>query len=145
MTAIEQRLLPKTSVISSEGVLSVGGVAVSALAEQFGTPLFIYDEDHLRSTCREAVQAFGTDSVIYATKAFLCTAMARLAHEEGVLLDVATGGELFVALNAGVPAQRCVLHGNNKSLSELTSAVTAGVGCVVVDSLTEIDRLDGRT
>ena len=142
MTAIEQRLLPKTSVISPGGVLSIGGVAVSALAEQFGTPLFIYDEDHLRTTCREAVQAFGVDRVIYATKAFLCTAMARLAHEEGVLLDVATGGELFVALNSGVPAERCVVHGNNKSDDELRTAMTVGVRHIVVDSFDELDRIE---
>ena len=119
MTAIDLRLLPRTAAVSSDGVLSIGGVTVQSLAEQFGTPLFVYDEEHLRTTCREAVGAFGSDSVIYATKAFLCTAMAKLAYEEGLLLDVATGGELFVALNAGVPANRCVFHGNNKSDDEL--------------------------
>ena len=84
------------------------------LAEEFGTPLFVYDEAHLRARCREAVEAWG-DGVAYATKAFLCVAMARLAHEEGMCLDVSTGGELHVALAAGVPADRLVLHGNNKS------------------------------
>jgi diaminopimelate decarboxylase len=142
VTAIEPRLLPRTSVISPDGVLSIGGVAITELAKEFGTPLFVYDEEHLRSTCREAVQAFGADSVIYATKAFLCTALARLAHEEGVLLDVATGGELFVVLNAGVPADRCVLHGNNKSDDELRTAMTAGVRHIVVDSFNEIDRIE---
>ncbi|MEY3467395.1 MAG: hypothetical protein RL532_702, partial [Actinomycetota bacterium] len=92
--------------------------------------------------CREAVAAFGADAVVYATKAFLCTAMARLAHEEGLLLDVATGGELFVALHAGVPADRCVMHGNNKSTAELREAITAGVRHIVVDSFDELDRID---
>ena len=136
------RLLPRTSVVSNDGVLSVGGVSVPDLAREFGTPLFVYDEQHLRDTCREAVAAFGGDNVIYATKAFLCTAMARLAHEEGLLLDVATGGELFVALNAGVPASRCVVHGNNKSLDELRAAMTAGVRHIVVDSFDELDRIE---
>jgi len=112
------------------------------LTQQFGTPLFVYDETHLRTRCREAVAAFGADAVVYATKAFLCTAMARLAHEEGLLLDVATGGELFVALHAGVPADRCVMHGNNKSTAELREAITAGVRHIVVDSFDELDRID---
>jgi diaminopimelate decarboxylase len=80
--------------------------------------------------------------VIYASKAFLCTAMAKLAHDEGLLIDVATGGELFVALHAGVPADRCVLHGNNKSTDELRMALTAGVRHIVVDSFDEISRIE---
>ena len=142
MTAIDLRLLPRTAAVSSDGVLSIGGVTVQSLAQEFGTPLFVYDEEHLRTTCREAVGAFGADSVIYATKAFLCTAMAKLAHEEGLLLDVATGGELFVALNAGVPANRCVFHGNNKSDDELRTAMNLGVRHIVVDSFNEIERIE---
>jgi len=142
VTAIDLRLLPRTAAVSSDGALSIGGVTVQSLAEQFGTPLFVYDEEHLRATCREAVGAFGADSVIYATKAFLCTAMAKLAYEEGLLLDVATGGELFVALNAGVPANRCVFHGNNKSDDELRTAMNLGVRHIVVDSFNEIERIE---
>ncbi len=111
------------------------------LAVEFGTPAFIYDEQHLRDRCREAVDAFGP-GVAYATKAFLCGAMARLAYEEGMHLDVATGGELHVALSAGVPADKLVLHGNNKSLTELRMGVEAGVHRIVVDSFDELDRLD---
>jgi diaminopimelate decarboxylase len=110
------------------------------LAEQFGTPLFVYDEDHLRHACREAVAAWG-EGVAYATKAFLCTAMARLAYEEGMHLDVASGGELHVALAAGVPPARLVLHGSNKSNAELATAVQQGVGRIVIDSFDEIARL----
>jgi diaminopimelate decarboxylase len=110
--------------------------------EEFGTPLFVYDEDHLRGRCREAVAAFGAGRVIYATKAFLCRAMARLAYEEGLLLDVSTGGELHVALAAGVPASACVLHGNNKSEEELRFAIEAGIGRIIVDSFDELDRLE---
>lgn len=134
-------LLPDSAQIGDEGQLLIGGCDLAKLAEQYGTPLFVYDEDQLRARCREAVAAFG-DGVAYATKAFLCRAMARLAHEEGMHLDVASGGELHVALSAGVPAERLVLHGNNKSDDELLRARQAGVGRLVVDSFDEIDRLE---
>ncbi|MEM7142983.1 MAG: diaminopimelate decarboxylase [Actinomycetota bacterium] len=134
------RLLPDSAEIV-DGRLHIGGCDVIDLAAEFGTPVFVYDEQHLRERCREAVSVFG-DGVAYATKAFLCTAMAKLVHEEGMHLDVATGGELHVALHAGVPADRLVLHGNNKSDAELRMAVDAGVGRIVVDSFDELDRLD---
>jgi diaminopimelate decarboxylase len=133
-------LLPMTARREADGRLSVGGVDLVALADRTGTPLFVYDETHLRTRCREAVTAWG-EGVAYATKAFLCSAMARLAHEEGMWLDVSTGGELHVALSAGVPASRLVMHGNNKSSEELARALEVGVGRVVVDSFDEIDRL----
>ena len=101
-TAVPLRLLPDNASVAGDGSLVIAGCDVASLAREFGTPLFVYDEMHLRARCREAVRAFGPDRVIYATKAFLCTAMARLAHDEGLLLDVATGGELHVALAAGV-------------------------------------------
>ena len=122
-------------------MLHIAGCNTLELAAEFGTPVFVYDEQHLRDRCREAVEAFGP-GVAYATKAFLCGAMAPLAHEEGMHLDVATGGELHVALSAGVPADRLVLHGNNKSPLELRLAVEAGVHRIVVDSFDELDRLD---
>ena len=134
------RLLPDSSELV-DGRLCVGGCDVISLAEEFGTPLFVYDEDHLRSRCREAVAAFG-GGAFYAAKAFLCRAMARLACDEGMGIDVATGGEMHVALAAGVPAERLVLHGNNKSTAELRAGVEAGVGRIVVDSSDELDRLD---
>ena len=142
MTAIAKHLLPDNAAITPDGQMSIGGRMLSDVAVEFGTPVFVYDEEHLRARCREAVAAFGRERVVYATKAFLCTAMARLAHEEGLLLDVATGGELFVALNAGVPASHCVMHGNNKSEDELRAAITAGVRHIVVDNFDELDRLD---
>jgi diaminopimelate decarboxylase len=135
-------LLPDSAEISPTGRLSIGGCDVLELAADFGTPLFVYDEGHLRARARDALAAFGAGRVVYATKAFLCLAMARLAHEEGLLLDVATGGEMHVALAAGVPADRLVVHGNNKSLEELAGALTAGVHHLVVDSFDELDRLD---
>jgi diaminopimelate decarboxylase len=138
---VPQALLPDTAEIGPDGRLSVGGCRLDDLAEQFGTPLFVYDEEHLRRRCREAVEVFG-DGVAYATKAFLCLAMARLVHEEGMHLDVATGGEMHVALTAGAPADRLILHGNNKSVDELARAREHGVGRTVVDSFDEIDRLE---
>ncbi|MFL6243037.1 MAG: diaminopimelate decarboxylase [Acidimicrobiia bacterium] len=115
---------------------------LEALATELGTPLFVYDEDDLRRRCREYVSTFGAGNVAYAGKAFLCVAMARLVAEEGLLLDVATGGELHVALHAGFPPERIVFHGNNKSTEELTAALDAGVGRVVADSFDELDRLE---
>ena len=142
MNPIPRHLLPDNASIDAAGDLSIAGVSVRDVAARFGTPVFIYDEDHLRARCHEAVSAFGPDAVVYASKAFLCTAMARLVHDEGLLIDVATGGELFVALNAGVPAGRCVLHGNNKSTEELRMAMDAGVRHIVVDSFDELARID---
>ena len=142
MNPIARHLLPDNASIDAAGDLSIAGVSVRDVAARFGTPVFIYDEDHLRARCHEAVSAFGSDAVVYASKAFLCTAMARLVHDEGLLIDVATGGELFVALNAGVPAGRCVLHGNNKSTEELRMAMDAGVRHIVVDSFDELARID---
>ena len=129
-------LLPDTASISADGRLRIGGCDLVDLAGEYGTPLFVYDEAHLRARCREAVAAFG-DGVAYASKAFLCGAMARLAHEEGMHLDVATGGELFVASRAGVPADRLVMHGNNKSGAELAIALHEGVGRIVVHTIDE--------
>lgn len=141
MSALPPHLLPDTAVVDDAGHLSIGGVDVLELAEEYGTPLFVYDEEHLRARCRAAVAGF-PDGVAYATKAFLCVAMARLAHEEGMHLDVATGGELHVALAAGVPGDRLVMHGNNKSASELAAALEAGVGRIVIDSFEEIERIE---
>jgi diaminopimelate decarboxylase len=138
---LPRHLLPDSAEIGPDGNTAVGGCDLVDLANQWGTPLFVYDEDHLRSRCRDAVAAFG-GGVAYASKAFLCSAMARLAHEEGLQLDVATGGELFLARRAGVPGNRLVFHGNNKSDAELALAVDEGVGRIVVDSFDELDRLE---
>ena len=134
-------LLPDNSTIDDDGMLVIGGVRVDDLAAEYGTPLFVYDELHIRSRCRQAVNAFG-DGVAYAAKAFLCTAMARLAHEEGMHIDVATMGEAYVALHAGVPAENLVFHGNNKSEDELRYAIENKIGRIVVDSFDEIDRIE---
>ncbi|CAB4363350.1 MAG: diaminopimelate decarboxylase [Actinobacteria bacterium] len=142
MNPVPLSLLPDTAEVQADGSLWIGGCDLLEVAAEFGTPAFVYDEAHLRARCREAVAAFGHGRAVYATKAFLCGAMARLAYEEGMLLDVASGGELFVALHAGVPADALTLHGNNKSVAELRMAIEAGVRHIVVDSFDELDRLD---
>lgn len=142
MTAVPFRLLPDTAKVDSQGALSIGGTRIDDLVEEFGTPLFVYDEQHLRTRCQEATEAFGRGRVVYATKAFLCGAMAHLAVEEGLLLDVATGGELFTVLHAGVSADKCILHGNNKSDDEIEYALRVGVNHIVVDSFDELNRIE---
>ncbi|MGH3543380.1 MAG: diaminopimelate decarboxylase family protein, partial [Mycobacterium sp.] len=132
---------PRNATRGDDGVVSIAGVTVTELAREYGTPLFVVDEDDFRSRCREMAAAFGGgERVHYAAKAFLCTEIARWIDDEGLSLDVCTGGELAAALHADFPAERIALHGNNKSVAELTAAVKAGVGHVVVDSMTEIER-----
>jgi diaminopimelate decarboxylase len=126
-----------------DGVVHLGGVPVDELAAVHGTPALFLDEDDLRNRARAYTAAFDGVDVYYAGKAFLCTTVARWIAEEGLGLDVCTGGELAVALAARFPSDRIAVHGNNKSVAELTRAVSAGVGHVIVDSFTEIERLAG--
>ena len=143
VAALAPKVWPRNAVRDDAGVLTIGGVSVADIAAEYGTPVFVVDEDDFRSRCREIAAAFGGgDHVRYAAKAFLCAEIARWVDEEGLSLDVASGGELAVALHAGFPANRIALHGNNKSIAELTAAVQAGIEHVVVDSMTEIERLD---
>lgn len=131
------------------GVLSIAGVTATALVNQFGTPLYVLDEQAVRDRAREAHDAFtrelesrgSTATVYYAGKAFLSAELARWVTEEGLYVDVCTGGELAVALAAGVEPSRIGFHGNNKSLGELDRAVSAGIGTIVIDSRIEIDRV----
>ena len=124
-----------------DGALRLGGVDVRDLAREHGTPAYVLDEADFRGRCRAWRDAFDGADVYYAAKAFLSTAVARWVDEEGLSLDVCTGGELAVALHAGFPAERLLFHGNNKSVAELERAVHAGVGRVVVDSAQELARL----
>jgi diaminopimelate decarboxylase len=119
----------------------VGGCDITDLVREFGSPLFVYDEQHLMDRCNEAVGAFGR-GVAYASKAFLCRAMARVASDAGMHLDVATGGELHVALSSGAEPDSIVFHGNNKSEAEIAFALASGVGTIVVDSFDEMDRIE---
>jgi diaminopimelate decarboxylase len=124
---------PRNIARDEAGVAGIAGVPLTDLAQEYGTPLFVIDEDDFRSRCRE---------IASAAKAFLCSEIARWIDEENLSLDVCTGGELAVALHADFPPERITFHGNNKSVAELTAAVKAGVGHIVLDSMTEIERLN---
>ena len=138
--------LPGAQTINARGHLEIGGCDAIALAAEFGTPLYVFDEAHIRERCRTYRRAFESRypavRIEYATKAFLCVAMAQLIHQEGLHLDVASAGELYTALKAGVPGSELVFHGNNKSIDELRLAIDSGVGRIVVDSFHELDLLD---
>ncbi|WP_375479650.1 diaminopimelate decarboxylase [uncultured Jatrophihabitans sp.] len=126
-----------------DGVLHLAGAPITALVDEHATPAIFLDEEDMRSRARAYQAAAPGVGVYYAGKAFLCTAVARWLADEGVGLDVCTGGELAIAMSAGFPAERVELHGNNKSVRELSRAVDVGVGTVIVDSFAEIERLAG--
>jgi diaminopimelate decarboxylase len=128
-----------------DGVLSVGGVPLPELAREHGSPAYVLDEDDFRARARAFRDAFADYDVFYAGKAFLCTTVARWLAEDGLSLDVCSGGELTVAQRAGFPMERVGFHGNNKTLGELERAVELGVGRVIVDSFQEIERLAAVT
>jgi diaminopimelate decarboxylase len=138
---LEPVVWPRTAGRGPDGALRVGGVDVRDLAEEFGTPAYVLDERDFRERCREWHAAFRDGTVYYAAKAFLCTAVARWVAEEGLSIDVCTGGELAVALRAGFPTERILFHGNNKSVPEIERAVGAGVGRFVVDSFDDLVRV----
>jgi diaminopimelate decarboxylase len=141
LNALHPEIWPR-SARRAGGVLTVGGLDVRDLAAEFGTPLFICDEDDFRQRCRGYREAFGPQAgVFYAAKAFCCRGVLRWVTEEGLGVDVCTGGELEVALQAGVPPEMITLHGSNKLESELARALDVGVGHIVVDSFEEIARL----
>lgn len=137
---------PMGSALGPDGELRIAGCDIRDLAREFGTPAYLFAEDDLRERARATQAAFRERTehfeVLYASKAFPCTAALRIFAEEGLSCDCASGGELHLALNAGFEPERIYLHGNNKSEVELRQAVQAGVGHVIVDSLDEIDRLE---
>ena len=141
VNAVDPAIWPR-SARRVRGALELGGIDARELARDFGTPLFALDEDDFRGRCRDFHEAFGPAAgVFYAAKAFCCRGVLRWVSEEGLGVDVCTGGELEVALQAGVPPEMITLHGSNKLLSELERAVAVGVGHIVADSLEEIARL----
>ncbi len=133
---------PLTAELHDGAVLAVGGVPVAELADEFGTPLWVVDEDDVRTRCRAYVAAFPDVNLAYASKAWCTVGLLQLMVEEGLWIDVASGGELHTAAVAGVPMETVVFHGNNKSSSELRMAAELGVGRIVVDSFDELDRLE---
>lgn len=138
--------LPESSRINSDGHLEIGGCDTVSLAAEFGTPLIVYEEDQVRDRCRQYIDAFSRRvedfGIAYASKAFTCLAMCQLLAEEGLSLDVASGGELYTALKAWFPPEKIILHGNANSPEELDRAVRSEIGHVVVDSRDELVALD---
>lgn len=139
------RLYGTQHIVDNE--LYIGGVGTRELASTYGTPLYIMDEEEIRTRARLFGENFTHEKieteVIYASKAFMTKAMAKLIGEEGLSLDVVSGGELFTALSAGFPAEKIFFHGNNKSLEELSYAVKSGVGTIILDNEDEVERLRG--
>lgn len=139
-------LFPETAAVNGEDHLTLGGCDVTRLAADFGTPLYVFDDTTLRGMCREFISEFGSrypgTRVAYASKAFLNPAIARVVAEEGMSLDIVSGGELAVAKAVDFPADRIYFHGNNKTPEELEFALDYGVGQIVVDSFHELTILD---
>ncbi|MGH2705374.1 MAG: diaminopimelate decarboxylase [Actinomycetota bacterium] len=136
-----KHVLPLTGQVNGRGHLEIGGCDTTDLAAEFGTPLFVFCEQTFRTRAREFRAAFPDSTVYYAAKAFLCRAICPLAEEEGLGMDVASGGELHVALAAGFPPERLILHGNNKSDADLARAVESGIGRIALDSVEEVHRV----
>lgn len=133
--------------VNEKGHLTVGGCDTVALAEQYGTPAYVYDENEIRSNLREFKKSIdenygGNGLVVYASKAFCCKEMCRICNQEGTGIDVVSGGELYTALSVGFPADRIVFHGNNKTYAELEAAVENDVGRIVVDNIYELNTLN---
>jgi len=141
VNAMHRSPWPTTAARDASGVLTIGGVPATDLAAEHATPLWVVDEEDLRSRCRAYREAFPGAWVAYASKAWCTTGILQVVADEGLWIDVASGGELYTAQLAGVPMDRVVFHGNNKSVAELTRAVELGVARVVVDSLVELQRL----
>ena len=143
---LNPQIWPASASRNVQGEITVGGVAVTNLATQYGTPLYVFDEADVRQRARDYVAAFTVSdietSVHYAGKAFITTKIAQWVNQEGLGIDVASVGELEVALRAGIDPQHIVMHGNNKSVKDLERAVEVGVGRIVIDSLIEIERLN---
>jgi diaminopimelate decarboxylase len=140
-----QKVLPQTAALSSTGALEVGGCDTIQLAHEFGTPLYVMDLADVRDRLRRYRDAFGPGNVFYGAKVFLTKGFAQIVAAEDVGMDCVAGGELYVALQGGFPAERIALHGNNKSEAELREALDAGVGRIVVDSVHELELLRALT
>lgn len=133
---------PRTAGRDDHGTMTIGGIAVTDLAAQYQTPLLIVDEVDFRGRCRDYRNAFSSAWVAYASKAWPTAGLMKMAAEEGLWIDVASGGELYTAQQAGIPGDRLVFHGNNKSVEELEMAADYGVARMVADSFAELDRLE---
>lgn len=140
-------MLTDSYSINEKGHLCIGGADTVELAEQYGTPLYVFDETDIRSNCKSFKDALdeyydGNALVLYASKAFSCKEMYRLVDSEGLGADVVSGGELYTALSAGFPAEKIYFHGNNKTDDEIAYALDAGIGRIVADNIFELERID---
>ncbi len=144
--ALNPEIWPASAARNAAGEITIAGLSVTEIAKEYGTPVFVFDEADVRKRARDYVAAFTVDdiqtSVHYAAKAFITTKIAQWVHQEGLGIDVASAGELEVALRAGIDPIHIIMHGNNKSVSDLERALEVGVGRVVIDSLIEIERLN---
>ena len=142
----ESEVLPITADVNDDGRLAIGSCDIRSLVEEYGSPLYIYDEDTLRDICRDFITSFKAEypkiHIEYSSKAFANPAVSKIVEEEGLDLDVVTGGELAVAIASDFPPERMNFHGNNKGREELIEALDYGVGLITVDSFAEIDLLD---
>jgi diaminopimelate decarboxylase len=142
-------LWPVTAERATDGTLHIGGISLAALADEFGTPLYVFDEETIRRQCRAYRGAFESSypraRVVYAGKAWISRAILEIVKDEGLGLDIVSAGELGAALAYGFPAERIHFHGNNKTPDELRMALDAGIGCIIVDNFDEIDLLERLT
>lgn len=142
---VNQSIMPMTAKINGNGNLEIGGCDVVELAEKYGTPLYVYDEDTLRTSCRQYKEAFSSyknASPLFASKAFMTQAVCTILKDEGFGLDVVSGGEIFTASSADFPMERCYFNGNNKTSEELELAIKTGIGRITVDNFLELELLN---
>lgn len=133
--------------INSQGHLTIGGCDTVEIAKEYGTPVYVMDEGEIRKNCRDFVQSIndnygGKGMALYASKAFCCKEMCRIIAQEGMGLDVVSGGELYTAMEVGFPAEKIYFHGNNKTAAELKQAIDCGVGRIIVDNIFELETLN---
>ena len=133
--------------INAQGHLEIGGIDTVQLVKEFGTPLYVIDEEHIRKMCgiyRQTIEKEynGNGLVLYASKALSCLAIYKIVEQESLGIDVVSGGELYTALKAGFPTDKIYMHGNNKLVTELQMAIENKIACIVVDNFTELDILD---
>ncbi len=140
--------MPYTARVNEKNHLVVGGCDLIELAQEFGTPLFVYDEETIRENIRRYIEAFASHTddfeVVYAGKAFLCQAICQLIAEEGLSIDVSSGGELYTAMKASFPPEKIYFHGNNKTEEEIDLALSYSAGGIIIDNFDEIELLEEK-
>jgi diaminopimelate decarboxylase len=142
---VNQSIMPTTAKINDNGHIEIAGCDVVELAEKYGTPLYVYDEETIRKCCRqykEAFYSYSNVSILFASKAFMTQAICAILEDEGFGLDVVSGGEIYTASSTNFPMERCYFNGNNKSSEELEFAIETGIGRITIDNFLEMELLD---